>query len=201
MRYGYFLLLFFFLDAAAQEKTFSPKVQPLFDYELSLRTYYRKLLDAERQEFKDLTTKPIMSYLPDVGLQFGLPSIHVRLSDYTKYKHDNLVLDRKLLSINQRLELELNAAIQNLRIEYKKLALEHDRLQVATEKMTYVEHIYEIARECCQKRHCTPEECSLKDLAHFEQKQALRELQINFDILILEFEKIAKHKLPELRYD
>jgi hypothetical protein len=200
MRYLFILIILAQLDCWGQSQTFSKKVQPLFDYELSLRTYYRKLRDSQREEFEDLNKKSIATYLPDVGLQFGLPSINFKFSDYLKYNRDLKIFERKLLSIDEKMALELNTAIQELRIEYKKLSLEHDRLTTARDRMVFVENLFKISQECCQKRACTPEDCRKRELDHFEQKQRLREAEINFDILILEFEKLARYGLPEFRF-
>jgi hypothetical protein len=153
------LLIFLFVGVSQ-----SQELQTLKTYENSLVKFYRLQRTAEREEFKDFKEKPIWRYLPDVGLQFGLPSVQFRLSNYFEYKRDQHLVKSKLRGIDAKMQLEMNERVQDLRIAYNKLALNLKKLELAQGRLAYLEKIYAIDKECCGMQNCTPEQCHKFDL-------------------------------------
>ena len=167
------------------------ELKPLAAYEASLQSYYQSAWKAGREEFKDLNRKSFWDYVPDVGFGWGLPIINWRLSNIFQYRRDRFLMDRRLKSLDMKMELEMNQQLQALGIEYEKLQLEQERIKVAQEKYTIEAAIYAIGVECCEKRECTPEQCRKKDLERFEASERIRVMRINYDIMVLELEKMA----------
>ena len=171
--------------------SFSQELKPLSVYEASLQSYYQSAWKANREEFRDLQRKPFWNYVPDVGFAWGLPIIHWRLSEIFQYRRDKFLLERKLKSLDMKMEIELNQQMQVLGIEYEKVKLEQERIKIAEEKHRIEEAIYAIGVECCEKRECTPEQCRKKDLERFESLERIRVMQIEFKVLVLEIEKLS----------
>lgn len=174
----------------------SQELKPLIGYENSLRDFYKLKRHSQREEFKEFKAKPFWKYLPDIGLQFGLPSIQFRLSNYFQYKHDQHLQRIKLLSIDSKAQLEMNEKIQELRIDYQKLVIQQQRLSLAQAKLAKQMALFSIQYECCNRNECTPEECRLNDLRQFEASEAVRLLEMNYRVSLLELEKTAKYNLP-----
>jgi hypothetical protein len=170
---------------------FGKELKPLSVYEASLQSYYQAAWKAGREELKDLKKKPFWNYVPDVGFGWGLPIINWRLSNIFQYRRDKYQLERKLMSLGMKMELEMNQQLQVLGVEYEKLGLEKEKIKVAEEKYKIEEAIYTIGVECCQKRECTPEQCRKKDLERFEGWEKIRLMKIDYDISVLEIEKLS----------
>lgn len=119
---------------------------------------------AEREEFKDFREKPIWRYLPGVGLQFGLPSVKFRLSNYFEYKRDQHLIKSKLRGIDAKVQLEMNEKIQDLRIAFRKLELSLDKLELGWGRMIYLEWLHAIDQECYRTENCTLGQCHRFDL-------------------------------------
>jgi hypothetical protein len=177
---------------------FSQELKPLSVYEASLKQYVQSMWKANREEFRDMNRKPFWNYVPDVGFAWGLPIVHWRLSNIFQYRRDKFLLERKLKSLDMKSEIDLNQQMQVLGIEYDKLKLELERIKIAEEKFRIEEAIYAIGVECCQKRECTPEQCRVKDLERFESSERIRILKIDFQILVLETEKLAHFGVKNL---
>jgi hypothetical protein len=175
------------------------ELRPLVVYEATLQSYYQSAWKAGREEFKDLNRKPFWDYVPDVGFGWGLPIINWRLSNIFQYRRDKYLMERKLKSLDMKMELEMNKQLQVLGLEYEKLILEKEKIKVAEEKYKIEEAIYTIGVECCQKRECTPEQCRKKDLERFESSERIRLMKIDFEILILELEKLSHFGLKTVK--
>ena len=188
----------FFLknDTLFAQKVVKIELKEISEYEKSLKLYYLKLWHAQREEFKDLNEKSIFYYFPTVGLQFGLPSVQFSTKEYLSYKRDKKLLKSKLQSLDEGLELEMNERLQALRVEFRKIQVEYDKMAVSQGKMKFLQSLHEIKLECCRRRECTPEDCRKAelDMYGFEELQKIADL--NIGIMILEFEKLAKYNLP-----
>lgn len=174
-------------------------MESLETYESSLIAYYKKQWIADREEFKDLKRKPIFNYLPDVGFLWGFPNINFRLSNIWNYKRDKYLLERRLASIDLKSELKMNASVQELRIRYAKLEVRQRVLEQAKANDLLAMKVYEIGKECCSKRECTPKECLELDLLRQNEGQVLLNMGSELEMEILELEQFAKYSLPSLK--
>jgi hypothetical protein len=165
-------------------------------YEKSLIGFYRLQRTAEREEFKDFKEKPIWRYLPDVGLQFGLPSVQFRLSNYFEYKRDQHLIKSKLRGIDSKMQLEMNEKIQDLRIAFSKLELDLQKLKLAQGKIVFLEKLRAIDEEYCRSFECSPEQCHEPELSFYQAIEIIKLREVDYKIGILEIERSAKYNLP-----
>jgi len=174
----------------------SQELKSLKTYENSLVQFYRLQRTAEREEFKDFKEKPIWRYLPDVGLQFGLPSVQFRLSNYFEYKRDQHLIKSKLRGIDAKVQLKMNEKIQDLRIAFRKLELSLDKLKLGRGKLIYLKRLHAIDQECCRTENCTPGQCHRFDLNYYQATEAIKLKEMDYKIDVLELERMAKYELP-----
>ncbi|MCU0325579.1 MAG: hypothetical protein MUF45_10055, partial [Spirosomaceae bacterium] len=175
----------------------TPQLKPLEDYNKSLKYYHNKLWTAERKEFTDLNIKSFFYYLPNIGLQFGLPSIQFGLKDLLNYKREKKIFDSKLKSLDLTANVNLNEALQALQIEYNKTLVVSDRLKAFQAVTAIKKKIWNITQECCKKNECQPTECYKTELEITERSEQEFLLIAELRIKILEIEKLAKYNLPE----
>lgn len=178
----------------------SQELKPLLTYENSLHEFYMAQRHAQREEFKEFKEKPIWKYLPDVGLQFGLPSIQFRVSNYFQFKRDQHLLNAKVKSIDAKLQLEMNEQIQALRIAYQKLQLDAEKMKLAKGRQVFLERLHAIDVECCKRNECTPEECHKSELAFYQAIETIRLKELDYSISILELERMARYNLPNYNF-
>jgi hypothetical protein len=191
-----YFLSFWMIFSSFSGALHGQRLKSLKMYEKSLIDFYRLQRTAEREEFKDFKEKPIWRYLPDVGLQFGLPSVQFRLSNYFEYKRDQHLIKSKLRGIDSKMQLEMNEKIQDLRIAFSKLELDLQKLKLAQGKIVFLEKLRAIDEECCRSFECSPEQCHESELSFYQAVEIIKLREVDYKIGILEIEQLAKYNLP-----
>lgn len=179
-----------------EKAVFSLNLLDWDEYQKSVKTYYFRLWYAKKAEFKAVNEKSFWYALPTVGLQFGLPSIHIGSRDVLDYRRQKQLLENKLTSIDQGTLLEMNEQLQIVKIEFEKLKIEVQKLGILKGRGEFLNNLHTIRQECCKERSCTPEECKKADLEMYLFTEEIKTKELELKIKLLEFEKIARFGLP-----
>lgn len=131
---------------------------PLGDYEASLKAYHTAKLNAACLEFQQRTKTKWWYYLPNIGIQFGFPSITAgtnQLVQIDQTKQQNRV---KLAAIISQANLEYQGEIHKLRVLYTEAQLERDIVGELQTSFRLEDKILDIKKEAFEKKEMNPVE-------------------------------------------
>lgn len=176
-------------SAKAQLKTYE-------QYAVSLKKYLNASWAAERAEFVDIQKGKKWNLIPSVGLQFGLPSINLNTGQIAAYKARQAENAAKLKSLELKYTVQLNAELNNLKIELEKAQNELARLDNFKEIQETRGQIFKVQTEAFNKRELKPIDIYREKLAFVTVQREYAEAVSNFRLIVLNIEKLAHYDMP-----
>jgi len=187
---GIFLLIFF--ECNSQDKI---QLISLDSLEQSLKDYYGRSWQAERENFLAVSKGEIWAKLPSIGIQFGLPSVQFGTKDIYNIKQSKREKKAALVSLDLKYRVQFNEALQGLEIEYNKVRIQLEKLEYLEKSIELEEQIFKIHEEAFQKRELAP-------LEYLNRRKSFENVKSNYEIekrevqiQILELYKIARWKM------
>lgn len=204
-KYSYrVIVIILLLIGSINQKIFSQskevfQLESVDSLESSLQNFYGKLFQAEFTEWEDDGKGRIWLYLPDVGIQFGLPSVNLSTRQIKQAVTKEKARKKKIESIRQKLEIQLNKEVIRLRQKHKLYTFKLELLQVAQEKQEIRNQIFEIYEEAYSKKEMDPLEYLKHNLEKYADKEKF--LIMKNEILEIkgEIEYLAKYNLSNYR--
>lgn len=182
--------------------SYAQDLESLDSLRSSLKEYYNRSWTADREQFIFSSRGEIWAKLPNVGIQFGLPSVQFGTKDIYNIKQSKREKKAALKSLDLKYRTVFNEAIQNLEIDYKKIQLKLEKLEFQKQSVELEEKIFSIYSEAFGKRELTP-------LEFLQKKKAYSDVLANYEIekreielQILELYKFARWRMKneELAY-
>jgi len=134
------------------------KLYPLENYETSLRHYHTSRVRVLCSEFTARTKTKWWYYLPNIGFQFGLPSVNAgtnQLVSIDQTRQQNRV---KLASIMSQGLLDYQTDLHQLRSMYTVVQISRDADIEQETSWATIQKLFEIKQEANRKKEISPEE-------------------------------------------
>lgn len=166
------------------------------EYSLTLKRHINELWTAERAEFLDIQKGKNWNLIPHVGLAFGLPSVSLNTGQIASYKQRQAETKAKLKSIDLKYQAMLNSELNNLRIEIEKANNEFFKLNSYAEVLNTRKQIFKIYEEAFNKKEMRPLDFYKEKLVYAAASQEYKVATHNFQITILNIERLAYYGQP-----
>ncbi|MVM42247.1 hypothetical protein GO730_38775 [Spirosoma sp. HMF3257] len=175
------------------------RLYPLTDYEASLRAYHTAKVKAACVEFEARTKMKWWYYLPNIGFQFGLPSVTAgtsQLITIDQTKQQNRV---KLAAIITQGLLDYQTELHQLRSMYAAAQIERDAVDELNTSWNTENKIFEIAKEAHQKQEINPVDYYQALLKLQKEYSASKARYQQYTFRVIELAKFARHQFPTER--
>ncbi len=166
-------------------------------YSLSMKRYLNQQWTAERAEFTEAVKGQRWSYIPSVGLAFGLPSIGLNTGQIASYKQAQGTNAAKLRAIDAKYHVLLNDQLNQLRIEIEKAENEQAKLLSYSTTMAARGRIFSIYQEQFKKREIKPLDFYQQQLSFESAQQEYVLATRSYFIVVLGVERLAHYNMPE----
>ena len=190
------LTLALWLTTSTLGKAQNVKLQPLTEYETSLRQYHTQKVRTQCIEFQASTKKKWWYYIPQLGINFGLPTINGGTSTFVQLdvqKQQNRV---KLASIISQGLLDYRTDLHQLRSLYDALKIDRDALShfMVTDRIE--NNILKVAEEANDKKEIKPVDYAEALLRYQRQWIANDRMERDFALKVVEVARFARYQFP-----
>jgi len=165
-------------------------------YAISMKAYLNQQWTAERSEWTAAVRGQKWSYIPNVGLAFGLPTVGLNTGQIAAYKQQQGVNAAKLRAIDAKYQLLLNDQLNLLKIEVEKAGVEQEKLFTYSATLEARRNIFSIYQEAFQKKELKPLDFLQQKLAYESQVQQYQLAVKAYQIVVLEVERLAHYNMP-----
>lgn len=172
------------------------KLQPLTEYESSLKVFHMQKVQTQRVEFEQKTKMKWWYYIPSIGFQFGLPSINTGTSQLVNIDQTKQQNRAKLAAIVSQGLLDYRTELHQLRNMYEALKIERDAMAYALATQKLENRILNIAEESNNKKEIKPVEY-IESLLRFQRNWMVNDrMERDFALKILEMARFARYQFP-----
>ena len=172
------------------------KLFPLTEYENSLRQYHTAKIQAQCVEFAAKTRTKWWYYLPNIGVQFGLPSVNAGTNQLVQIDQTRQQNKVKLASIKSQGLLDYRTELHQLRSMYTVMQIERDTQTELETSWRTIHSIYQIAEEAHTKKEIKPSEYYQSLLTYQQAFSATEARRIAYELKVVELSKFARYGFP-----
>ncbi len=165
------------------------------EYEYSVKVYYNKLWTAKRAEFKNTQKRQLWSFVPHVGLTFGMPTILFNTTAIAQYYKNKHSIKSKMRSLDLEYTLMLNENIKIISIEYAKIKVQAEKAQLDQSVLEIKKKIFLLISEGYNKNEIKPLDYYNAQLDYQQMIVTYNKFTRDIKIQVLELEKIAHYNL------
>jgi hypothetical protein len=165
-------------------------------YSISMKAYLNQQWTAERSEWTAAVRGQRWSYIPNVGLAFGLPTVGLNTGQIAAYKQQQGTNAAKLRAIDAKYQLLLNDQLNLLKIEVEKAGVEQAKLLTYSATLEARKSIFEIYQEAFKKKELKPLDFLQQKLAYESAVQQYLLAVKSYQIVVLEVERLAHYNMP-----
>ncbi len=172
------------------------KLQPLTEYEASLKAFHTQKVRTQCVEFEQKTKMKWWYYLPSIGFQFGLPSISAGTSQLVNIDQTKQQNRAKLAAIISQGLLDYRTELHQLRNMYEGLKVEREALTYILPAQNLESSIVNVAEEANRKKEIKPVEYAEALLRFQRQWMANDRMEREFALRILEIARFSRYQFP-----
>lgn len=172
------------------------KLHPLQEYEASLKVFHTQKVRTQCVEFEQKTRMKWWYYLPNIGIQFGFPSITAGTSQLVNIDQTKQQNRAKLAAIVSQGLLDYRTELHQLRNMYEALKVEQDALTYSQTTQHLENRLLNIAEEANAKKEIKPVEHVEAALRFQRQWMANDRMERDMALKILELIRLARYEFP-----
>lgn len=170
----------------------------LWVLEKSLKEQLIKEREAEKEIYNFKEKGKWLKYVPNVGLQFGLPSVTWGTGTVYKIKNDKQIKAAALQSLEQKYQARYEQELKSLQHEYKKYRVKFQQLIRAEARIMNDSLIFAIHEEAYAKNEIAPLEFYTKRKAYFSTLEVLEKQREELELFKLSIYQTAYFTREEI---
>ena len=186
------------LIIAFQKICVSQEFVQLWVLEKSLKEQLIKEREAEKEIYNFKEKGKWLKYVPNVGLQFGLPSVTWGTGTVYKIKNDKQIKAAALQNIEQKYQARYEQELKSLQHEYKKYEVKKQQWIRAEARHLNDSLIFTIHEEAYSKNEIAPLEFYTKRKAYLSALDALDKIRDDLELFKLSIYQIAYFTREEI---